>query len=65
MKVFLMMRFNEAPLSIGVLATLCHPIGSLTTKGKFRSDSSVYGWSYGPNEMSMSDDLIILSSSMR
>jgi hypothetical protein len=25
MKVFLIMRFNEAPLSINVLATLCHP----------------------------------------
>jgi hypothetical protein len=35
MKVFLMIRFNEAPLSIDVLATLYYPIDSLTTKGKF------------------------------
>jgi hypothetical protein len=38
MKVFLMMRFNEATLSINVLVTLCHPIDSLTTNGKFLSD---------------------------
>jgi hypothetical protein len=43
MKVFLIMRFNEAPLSINVLATLCRPIVSLTTNGKFLSDSSVSG----------------------
>jgi hypothetical protein len=41
MKVFLIMRFREAPLSINVLATLCHPIGIFTTKGKFLSDSFV------------------------
>jgi hypothetical protein len=43
MKVFLIMRFNEAPLSINVLATLCHPIGILTMSGRFLSDSSVMG----------------------
>jgi hypothetical protein len=43
MKVFLIMRFNEVPLSINVLATLCHPIRILTTSGKFLSDSSVTG----------------------
>jgi hypothetical protein len=41
MNVFLMMRLSEAPLSIRVLATLCHLIGSLTMKGKFRLDSFV------------------------
>jgi hypothetical protein len=41
LKVFLMIRFNETPLSISVLATLCHPIGSLTMNNKFLSDSSV------------------------
>jgi hypothetical protein len=35
MKVFLIMRLREALLSTRVLATLCHPIGSLTMKGKF------------------------------
>jgi hypothetical protein len=65
MKVFLMIRFNESQLSISVLATLCRPIGSLTTNGKFQSDSSVSGWSCGPNEMSMSDHLILLPGSMR
>jgi hypothetical protein len=35
MKVFLMMRFTDASLSIRVLVTLCHPIGSLTMKDKF------------------------------
>jgi hypothetical protein len=64
MKVFLMIRFNEAPLSIGVLATLCHPIGSLTTNDKFQSDNSVSGWSCGPKEISMSDYLIILPGLM-
>jgi hypothetical protein len=43
MKVFLMIRFNEAPLSNSVLATLYHPIGSLTMKGKFLSNSVVSG----------------------
>jgi hypothetical protein len=43
MKVFLMMRLSEVPLSIRVLVTLCRPIGSLTTKGKFLSHSSVSG----------------------
>jgi hypothetical protein len=65
MKVFLMMRFSEAPLSTRVLATLCHPIGSLTTKGKFQLDSFVSGWSSGPNDMSMSAHFILLSGLMR
>jgi hypothetical protein len=65
MKVFLMMRFNEALLSIRVLAILCHPIGNLTTNGKFLLDSSVSGWSSGPNDMSMSNHFIILPGSMR
>jgi hypothetical protein len=43
MKVFLMIRFNEAPLSISVLATLCYLINSLTMKGKFLLDSSISG----------------------
>jgi hypothetical protein len=43
MKVFLIMRFNEAPLSINILATLCRPIEILTTSGRFLSDSSVMG----------------------
>jgi hypothetical protein len=43
LKVFLIMRFNEAPLSINVLATLCYPIGILTMSGRFLSDSSVMG----------------------
>jgi hypothetical protein len=43
MKVFLMIRFNEAPLSIRVLVTLCRQISSLNTKGKFLSESSVSG----------------------
>jgi hypothetical protein len=64
MKVFHMIRFNDAPSSISVLATLCRPIGSLTTKGKYRSDSSVSQWSCGPNEMSTSDHLISLPSLM-
>jgi hypothetical protein len=41
MKVFLIMRFNEAPLSINVLATLCRLIGILMTNDKFLSDNSV------------------------
>jgi hypothetical protein len=43
MKVFLIMRFNEAPLSINVLSTLCHSIEILTMSGRFLSDSSVMG----------------------
>jgi hypothetical protein len=43
MKIFLMIRFNEAPVSINVLTTLCHLIGSLTMNGKFVLDSSVFG----------------------
>jgi hypothetical protein len=43
MNVFLMIRFNEAPLSINVLATLCRLIGNLTTNDKFLSDSFVSG----------------------
>jgi hypothetical protein len=54
MNVFLIMRLKEAPLSTRVLATLCHPIRSLTTKGKFRLESSVSRWSSGTNEMSVS-----------
>jgi hypothetical protein len=51
MKVFLIIKFSEAPLSIKVLATLCRSIRILTTKGKFLSDNSVSGWSSGPNKM--------------
>jgi hypothetical protein len=58
MKVFLIIRFSEAPLSIKVLATLCHPIGILSTKGRFLSDSSISRWSFGLNEMPTSDHLI-------
>jgi hypothetical protein len=43
MKVFLIMRFNEALLSINVLATLYRPIGILTTNDKFLSDNFVSG----------------------
>jgi hypothetical protein len=64
MKVFLIMRFREAPLSINVLATLCHPIGIFTMKGKFLSDSFVSGWSSGPNEILTLDHFIILLGSM-
>jgi hypothetical protein len=49
MKVFLMIRFNEAPLSISVWSTLCRPIGNLTTNGKFLSHSFISGWSYYPS----------------
>jgi hypothetical protein len=59
----LIKRFNEAPLSIIVLATLCRPIGILMMNGKFLSDSSVIGWSFGPNEISTSDHLILLTGS--
>jgi hypothetical protein len=65
MKVFLMIRINEASLSISVLATLCRPIGNLTTNGKFLSDSYVSGWSSGLNDISTSDHFIILPGSMR
>jgi hypothetical protein len=54
MNVLLIKRFNEAPMSIIVLATLCRPIGILTTNGKFLSNSSVIGWSSSPNEISTS-----------
>jgi hypothetical protein len=40
-KVFLMIRVNEALLSISVFATLYRLIGSLTTNDKFLSDSSL------------------------
>jgi hypothetical protein len=64
MKVFLIIKFSEAPLSIKVLTTLCHPIGILTMKGSLLSDSSVSGWSSGLNEMSASDHLILLLGSI-
>jgi hypothetical protein len=64
MKVFLIIKFSEAPLSIKVLATLWHPIGILTMKRKFLSDSSVSGWPSGLNEMSASDHLILLPASI-
>jgi hypothetical protein len=64
MKAFLIMRFNEAPLSINVLATLCRPIGILTMSGRFFSDTSVMGCSFGPNVMRSSDHLICLSGSI-
>jgi hypothetical protein len=65
MKVFLIISFNEAGLSITVLATLCHPIGIVTMKGKFLSDSTVSAWSSSPNEMLISDHLILLLGSIR
>jgi hypothetical protein len=65
MNVFLIMRLREAPLSINVLATLCHPIDIFTTKGKFLLNSSVSGWSSGPNVILMLDLFIILPGSMR
>jgi hypothetical protein len=43
MMVFLMIRFNEVPLSINVLVILCYPIGSLIMNDKFLSDSSISG----------------------
>jgi hypothetical protein len=43
MKVLFIIRFNEAPLSINVLATLCRPINILTMSGRFFSDSSMMG----------------------
>jgi hypothetical protein len=41
MKVFLIIKFSEPPLSIKVLVILCRPIGILTMKGRFLSDSSM------------------------
>jgi hypothetical protein len=43
MKAFLIKRFNKAPMSINVLATLCRLIGILTMSDRFLSDSSVSG----------------------
>jgi hypothetical protein len=43
MMVFLMIRFNEVPLSINVLVILCYSIGSLIMNDKFLSDSSISG----------------------
>jgi hypothetical protein len=65
MKVFLIIKFREALMSIKVLATMCHPIEILTMKGRFLSDSSVSGWSSGLNEMATSDHLILLPGSIR
>jgi hypothetical protein len=65
MEVFLIIKFSEAQLSIKILVTLWHPIEILTTKGKFLSNSSTSGWSYGLNEMSTLDHLILLPSSIR
>jgi hypothetical protein len=53
MKVFLIIKLSEAPLSIRVLATLWHPVGILTMKDRFLSDNSMSEWSSGPNEMSI------------
>jgi hypothetical protein len=64
MKVILIIKFSEAPLSIKVLATLYRSIRILMTKGRFLSDSSVSGWSSSPNEMSVSDHLILLPGSI-
>jgi hypothetical protein len=41
MNAILIMWLREATLSIRVLATLCHSIGSLTMKGKIQLESSV------------------------
>jgi hypothetical protein len=65
MKIFIIIKFSEAPLSIKVFCTLGRPIGILTMKGRFLSDSSVSGWSSGPNEMSTLDHLILLLGSIR
>jgi hypothetical protein len=65
MKVFLIIKFSEAPLSIKVLATLCRSIRILMTKGRFLSDNFVSGWSSGPNEMSALDHFILLPGSLR
>jgi hypothetical protein len=64
MKVFLIIKFSEAPLSIKVLATLCRSIRILTMKGRFLSDSFVSRWSFGSNEMSASDHFILLPGSL-
>jgi hypothetical protein len=64
MKVFLIIKFNEAPLSIKFLATLWRPIRILTMKDRFLSDSSVSGWSSGLNEMSALDHPILLPGSI-
>jgi hypothetical protein len=64
MNVFLIIKFSEARLSIKVLATLCHPIGILTTKGRFQSNNFVSGWSFGLNKMPTSDHLILLPGSI-
>jgi hypothetical protein len=65
MNVFLIMRLRKAPLSVRVLAILCHPIGSLTNMGKFRLESSVSRWSSGLNDISVSDHFILLPGLMR
>jgi hypothetical protein len=64
MKVFLIIKFNEAALLIKVLATLWHPIRILTMKDMFLSDSSVSGWYSNPNEMPASDHLILVPGSI-
>jgi hypothetical protein len=64
MKVFIIIKLSEAPLSIRVLTTLWRPIGILTMKGEFLSDSSVSRWFSGPNEMSISNHLILLPGSI-
>jgi hypothetical protein len=64
MKVFLIIKFSKAPLSIKVLATLCRPIRILMMKGRFLSDNSMSRWSSGLNEMSASDHLILLPGSI-
>jgi hypothetical protein len=65
MKVFLVKRLREAPQSISVLATLCHPISIFTMKGKFLSDSFVSRWSSCLNVILRSDHFILLLGSMR
>jgi hypothetical protein len=65
MKVFYIIKFNEAPLSIKFLATLCRLIRILTMKGRFLLDISISGWSSGTNEMPTSDHLILLPDSIR
>jgi hypothetical protein len=64
MNVFYMMRLRDVVLSISVLATLCLLIKSLTMKGKFQLESSVFGWSSGPNVRSVSDYFILCPSSI-
>jgi hypothetical protein len=65
MKVFLIIKFNESPLSINVLATFWRPIEIMTTKGRFFYYSSVSGWSSGLNEVPALDHLILLPGSIR